>query len=132
MAQYFSKDDLMDLRGIVKQFEIRTGCELVLRIVTDRVMSDEASKREYSRLGLGQTQGRPGMLLYVNLFQRRFTFLADRRIIKNVGDGWLGKYSDVLSDRFRKYQFGFGLHDVIGRMAIDLGETLKQVGTEGE
>lgn len=121
MEQLFSKSDLADIAGIIKHFEQTTSCEIVVRITADRVMPEKAAREEFIRFGLDKADGR-GILLYVNLFQHRFVLLAGDAIVEKLGEAWLQEHIDRLSDRFRKYRFGFGIHDLVSRMAIDLKE----------
>ena len=120
LDEFFSKNDLFDLTGMLKLTEQMTSCEIVVRITKDRVMMEQTAREEYVRLGLGRPADRSGLLLYINLFHRKFIFLADNRITEKLGEEWLRKYADMLSDRFRKYRFGFGIHDLISRMCHDL------------
>lgn len=122
MEQLFSADDLTDIAGIVKKFEQVTGCEIAVRITNDKVMPEKASRSEFVRLGLDKAADNAGMLIYVNLFQHRLVLLAGSAIKEKLGEEWLQQQIDRLSDRFRKYQFGFGIHDAVSRMAIDLKE----------
>ena len=120
MEQLFTRNDLTDIAGIVKHFEQQTSCELVVRITHDRVISDDAAQIEFTRLGLNRHEGRLGLLLYVNLFQHRFVILSGHSIVDKLGGDWADKHAEMLSDRFRKYRFGFGLHDIVSRMANEL------------
>lgn len=120
MDQYFSKDDLYDLTGIIKSHEQSTSCEIVVRISSDKVIPEQAARSEFMQLGLGKSDERLSLFLYISLFQRKFVFLADDAIFEKLGDDWLDPHADMLEDRFRKYQFGFGLHDVIARIGLDL------------
>jgi len=120
MDELFSKSDLFDLTGILKHLEQVTSCEIVVRITSDRVMMEQAARAEYTQLGLNRSKDRTGLLLYINLFHRRFIYLAGDGIVEKLGEAWLQKYADMLEERFRKYQFGFGLHDVIARVGMDL------------
>ena len=122
MEQFFSADDLCDLTGMLKQIEQAASCEVVVRIVRDKIGTDQAARSEFMRLGLDRSTEKTGLLLYINLFHRRFIFLAGDGIVARLGKSWLEAYADMLEDRFRKYQFGFGLHDVIARIGRDLME----------
>ncbi len=120
MDQFFSKDDLFDLTGILKHVEQITECEVVVRIVSDKVATQDAARSEFIQLGLDRSAEKTGLLLYINLFHRRFIFLVGEGIASKLGENWLQEYADMLEDRFRKYQFGFGLHDVIARIGVYL------------
>ncbi len=120
MEQLLTRNDLTDIAGIVKHFEQQTSCELVVRITHDRVISDDAAQIEFTRLGLNRHDGQLGLFIYVNLFQHRFVILSGRGIVDKLGEDWANKYAEILSDRFRKYQLGFGLHDIVSRMANEL------------
>jgi uncharacterized membrane protein len=122
LDEFFSKGDLFDLTGILKHLEQTTSCEVVVRITSDKVMMEETARAEYTRLGLDRSNAKTGLLLYINLFHRKFIFLAGDRIVEKLGEEWLRKYGDMLEERFRKYKFGFGLHDVIARIGLDLKE----------
>ena len=120
MDEFFSTGDLFDLTGILKHLEQTTSCEVVVRITSDRVMMEETARAEYTQLGLDRLKEKTGLLLYVNLFHRKFIFLAGDSIVDKLGEEWLRKYADMLEERFRKYKFGFGLHDVVARIGLDL------------
>lgn len=122
MDQFFSRGDLFDLTGVLKRLEQLTTCEVVVRITSDRVMPEQTARAEYMQLGLDLPKEKTGLLLYINLFHREFVLLAGDDIIERLGETWMQEYADMLEDRFRKYQFGFGLHDVIARMGLDLKE----------
>ena len=122
MEQLFTRDDLTDISGIVKYFEQQTSCELVVRITHDRSDPEEAAQIEFDRLGLNRHEGRLGVLLYINLFHHRFVILSGYGIVEKLGEHWADEFAEMLSDRFRKYQFGFGLHDIVSRMANKLKE----------
>jgi len=122
LEQLFTQDDLSDITGIVKRFEQMTGGEIVVRITNDKIMPEEAARAEFVRLGLDNAANGAGMLLYVSLFQHKLVLLAGAGITEKLGEAWLQQQIDKLSDRFRKYQFGFGIHDFVSRMAVDLKE----------
>lgn len=128
MDEFFSKGDLFDLTGILKHLEQTTSCEVVVRITSDRMMMEETARAEYTQLGLHRSDEKTGLLLYINLFHRKFMFLAGDGIVDKLGEEWLRKYIDMLGERFRKYKFGFGLHDVIARMGMDLKEHFPSAG----
>jgi len=122
LEQLFAGDDLSDIAGMVKRFEQMTGCEIVVRITNDKIMPEKAARAEFVKLGLDKAANGAGILLYVNLFQHKLILLAGAGITEKLGETWLQQQIDRLSDRFRKYQFGFGIHDTVSRMAIDLKE----------
>jgi uncharacterized membrane protein len=130
LDEFFSKGDLFDLTGILKHSEQTTSCEVVVRITSDRVMMEETARAEYTQLGLDRSNEKTGLLLYINLFHRKFIFLAGDSIVDKLGEEWLQKYADMLEERFRKYQFGFGLHDVVARIGLDLKESFPVVPSD--
>jgi uncharacterized membrane protein len=120
LDEFFSKNDLFDLTGILKHIEQTTRCDVVVRITSDKVMPEETARWEFVQLGLDRSEEKTGLLLYINLFHRKFIFLAGDEIIDKLGERWLVEYAEMLGGRFRRYQFGFGLHDVIARIGVDL------------
>ncbi len=130
MDEFFSKGDLFDLTGILKHLEQTTSFEIVVRITSKKVMMEETARAEYTQLGLDRSKDNAGLLLYINLFHRKFIFLAGDGIVDKLGGEWLQKYADMLEERFRKYKFGFGLHDVIARIGMDLKEHFPPVGQD--
>jgi uncharacterized membrane protein len=128
LDEFFSKSDLFDLTGILKHLEQTTSCEVVVRITSDRVMTEETARAEFTQLGLDRSSDKTGFLLYINLFHRMFIFLAGDSIVDKLGDEWLQNYADMLEERFRKYKFGFGLHDVVARIGLDLRQHFPPAG----
>ncbi len=128
MDEFFSKSDLFDLTGILKHLEQTTSCEVVVRITSDRAMIEETARAEYNQLGLDRSNENNGLLLYINLFHRKFIFLAGDSIVDKLGEEWLQKYANMLEERFRKHKFGFGLHDVVARIGVDLRQHFPLAG----
>jgi uncharacterized membrane protein len=120
MEQGFVSSDLKDIAGVVKYFEQKTICELVVRISAEKAMPEPAAREEFVRLGLDRDQRSLGLLIYINTFQRTFVILSGSGIVEKLGEDWAAEHSRTLSDRFRKYQFGYGLHEIISRMAQQL------------
>jgi len=132
VEQIFNRDDFCDVTGIVKSAEQTTSCEIVVRMSRDRVMTDPTSRSEFALLGLNDLPEKNGLLIYINLFQHRFVMLAGSGIMDKMGKEWLKGYSEMLQQRFRGYQFGFGLHDVVARMAGDLKKYFPPIGDQSE
>ena len=122
MDEFFSKDDLLDLTAMLKYVERRTAAEIIVRITKDQVMMEQTARDEFSRLGLDTSDKSLGLLIYVNLFHRKFALLAGKRILDEMGQNWLKDHAERLSERFRKYQFGFGIHEIISTIANQLAD----------
>ncbi len=122
MDEFFSKDDLLDLTSMLKYVERRTKAEIVVRITKDQVMMEKTAREEFARLGLDTSDDSLALFIYVNLFQRKFALLAGKKILTEFGEDWLKEHAEKLSERFRKYQFGFGIHEIVSTIGNQLAE----------
>jgi len=122
MDEFFSKDDLLDLTSMLKYVERRTEAEIIVRITKDQVMIEQTARGEFSRLGLDTSDKSLGLLIYINLFQRKFALLAGKKILDTMGQDWLRDHAEKLSERFRKYQFGFGIHELVSTIGNQLAD----------
>jgi len=124
MDAYFSKDDLMDVTSLLIYMRGRTSAEIVVRITSDQVMPEKTAREEFSRLGLDTGEESKALLIYVNLFHRKFIVLPGKKVMKALRRERLQEHVDKMSERFRKYQFGFGLHDCISAIGNELTQKL--------
>jgi len=124
MDAFFSKDDLMDITSLLEYMRGRTSAEIVVRITSDQVMMERTAREEFSRLGLDGSDESEALLLCVNLFHRKFVLLPGKKVLEALGTDNLRDHLDRMSDRFRKYQFGFGLHDFLSAVGNELSKKL--------
>jgi uncharacterized membrane protein len=68
-----------------------------------------AAERAFIRLGMTRTQGRNGILFFVVPSRRRFVILGDTGIHAKVGQEFWDHLAEVMSEEFRKGEFGEGL-----------------------
>jgi len=124
MDAFFSKDDLMDMTSLLQYLRNRTSAEIVVRITNDQVIPEKTAREEFARLGMDTGEKSLSLLIYINLFQRKFVVLAGKKVVDKLGKEKIQEELDKMADRFRKYQFGFALHACISAIGTELSKTL--------
>jgi putative membrane protein len=81
-------------------------------------MAMEQANQEFFRLGLHQTTGRTGVLLFVSLLERRVVVLGDLGIHAKVGEAHWDRTKSVILDGVRR-----------GRIEAGLVEGIRSTGT---
>lgn len=85
-------------------------------------MAEEQALQEFHRLGVHETQGHTGVLVFVSLFERRVVVLADSGIAARVGaEHWDATKEAVLAG-IRRGSLRDGLCDAIARCGDVLAE----------
>ncbi len=83
-----------------------------------------AAHHVFAAQGLRRTTGRGGLLVYVSLFERRLTLLADDGIMEKLGQEFLDELRDAATGAFKAGRFLEGLTGTVQRAADRLADAL--------
>ena len=112
---FLSDDELLRISNSIKEAEKTTSGEIVVSIKEKRSLTQgkksirTLAESEFSRLNLGNTRDKTGILLYMVLKSKEFTVLADSGIHELVGDSAWEGIRDLLSESFKKGEFCHGI-----------------------
>lgn len=85
-------------------------------------MAEEQALQEFYRLGVHETQGRTGVLVFVSLFERRVVVLGDTGIASRVGAEHWNATKDAVLAGIQRGSLRDGLCDAIARCGDVLAE----------
>ena len=120
--QFFSKAEQAQIVAAIQSAEKATSGEIRLHVEpkTDLAPMDRA-KIVFDNLGMGNTELKNAVLLYLSFKDRKFAIIGDSGIHEKVGDDFWQAEKDLLKNYFSKKEFANGLS-----LAIEhVGEKLK-------
>jgi uncharacterized membrane protein len=115
--------DIARVREAVEAAERRTSAEIVVSIAPfflGRVW--QAVRRAFARLGIAQTSGRNGVLVFVVPSRRQVVVLADDGTVAQIDRSVWRDAADQIAAAFARGHGTAGLIDGIDRLARALGE----------
>ncbi|MBZ0203593.1 MAG: TPM domain-containing protein [Ignavibacteria bacterium] len=122
IRQYFSEDDLKDIRSAVNDVESKTIGEILLsfrnkKTLLERLYSDhELAMKDFDTLGVARTKERTGILVFLIFEQRYFDIIADEGIYKKIPDDVWNEIESKLKEEFREKNYAAGIVALINRM----------------
>lgn len=120
-ARFLSRPELRALTGTIRRAEAETSGEI--RVHVERRCRTDPLRRAhcvFGQLGMEDTAGRNGVLIYVALADRKLAIYGDDGIHRQVGDEWWQSIRDGLATRFAQREFGVGLCEAVERVGAAL------------
>jgi uncharacterized membrane protein len=68
-----------------------------------------AAQQHFARLGMTQTAGRNGVLIFIAPALRTFAVVGDTAVHEKCGDAFWRELADAMSERFKRGEFTEGL-----------------------
>ncbi len=133
-SQYFSQQDELDIAQAVQRAELNHHAEIRV-VIEAHLPSDQAyhvdcttrSKQLFADLGVWDTQHNTGILLYINLCERRIELLADRGIHAQVTSVYWQQACEQMAEAFQHDAFKQGVIAVIEQLTTLLQRYMQQV-----
>ncbi len=120
--QFFSKEAQAQIVAAIQSAEKATSGEIRVHVEpkTDLAPIDRA-KIVFDNLGMGKTNLKNAVLLYLSFEDRKFAIIGDSGIHEKVGDDFWQAEKELLKTYFSKNEFANGLALAI----THVGEKLK-------
>jgi uncharacterized membrane protein len=116
---FVNDDELLRITNKIREYETLTAGEICVSIkehktfLQRRKSVSDLAKQEFTRLGIGKTRDKTGILIYIILEERQFYVLADSAINDKVTEDTWHKIKDEIQEFFVKGMFAKGiLHGV--------------------
>jgi uncharacterized membrane protein len=98
------------LVSAIREAEQKTSGQIHVLIshksVTDPVA---AAQKEFVRLGMAESAGKNGVLIFVAPRTRKFAVIGDEGVHAKCGDEFWRELANVMTDYFRKSEFDEGI-----------------------
>ena len=129
----FPKEALERVQKVVAEVERSTHVELRISIRDQRdtpeaeLSLEMLAKKEFAHLGMHETKGHNGVLLFILYDERKFFVFADEGVhTKTSPDTWKD-VADTIRKHFRNAEFEAGLTAALGRIEQHLKGVLPEV-----
>ena len=115
VKQMFTQEDLAAIATAIGEAEKTTAGEIRVSIRQRRKWREkkrsleELARQEFHLLGMTNTKGRTGILIFLLLEDKKFYILADDGIHAKVEDGTWVKIAHEMSDHFSRKNFRLGI-----------------------
>lgn len=119
VKSFFSKPDLEAIAGAITEVEKTTSGELRVEIRQKRnhneksLTIEQIARREFIHLGMGKTNERNGVLLFLLLEEHQFYILADEHVHKKVNPGLWQEIANSMGAKFSQKQFRDGIIEAV-------------------
>jgi uncharacterized membrane protein len=123
MARFFSRFDSDRIVAAIAAAEGKSSGEIRVHVTRRKPENlEERALRRFHLLGMANTQGRNGVLIYIAPRARRFRILGDVAIHEKCGEEFWKEVAAAMQSHFRKGEFTEGVLRGIERV----GEVLAQ------
>jgi uncharacterized membrane protein len=111
---FFTKAQQEDIRQAIMNAELDTSGEI--RVHIENTCTGDALERAlavFTKLGMGKTASRNGVLIYLAVKNRKFAIIGDTAIHQFVTESFWDSVRNKMMDHFRENQFTEGLIEAI-------------------
>ncbi|MDZ4666306.1 MAG: TPM domain-containing protein [bacterium] len=123
VKENFSLGDQDRIVSAIKDAETATSGEIRVHIeAKSKLEAFDRAKEVFIELGMGKTELKNGVLIYLALDDRKFAIIGDSGIHEKVGEVFWLEEKNLMAAHFIKGEFAIGIS-----MAIEkIGEKLKK------
>ena len=122
-SEFFTREQLAQLRAAIKEAEQNTSGEIRVHIETS--LSGDVLDRAawiFKKIGMHKTESRNGVLFYLAVANKKFAVIGDWGINRKVpGDFW-DETKKIVEKHFREEKYSDGLAEGI----LMIGQQLKE------
>lgn len=123
----FSKEEEQRLEKVISLAEKGTFGEIRLHV--DRYCKTDPlfkAANIFSHLGMEETKGRSGVLIYIAVEEKKLAIIGDTGINQKVGSEFWNKEKEVLVTHFKNHRMVDGLELVISQIGDKLRDYFPQ------
>ena len=112
-----------EIIAAIRAAEQKTSGEIRV-FISDKAVTEPvaAAQEQFTRLGMGQTRDRNGVLIYVAPRSQQFAVIGDSGVHARCGDGFWQELTRSMSEHFRAGDFTAGIVQGIARAGELLGQ----------
>jgi uncharacterized membrane protein YgcG len=107
---FLSGDEKKAILAEIGELEKKSSAEIRVHLAKN-VKGDivKYSEAVFEKLGMADTSERNGVLVLLDIAERRFAVIGDKGINEKVPEHFWRKVADIMSDRFKQRLFAEGL-----------------------
>lgn len=125
---YFNDDDLLRISHKISEMEKTTSGEIRISVSEKRKFSDrkkelrKLAEEEFFRLKMNETRDKTGILLFIQLNEKKFYILADEGINSKVEQSTWDTIRDEMLNEFKSGRYSDGVLLGIQKIGTVLSE----------